>query len=99
MEARNVGCTLHAADAGCGRTVTMLLWRGNRHRPHASEIEMKSAETTAHTLKIGLGPVAEIQRPEEIAGAFSMLAKEAAVDGVLVVGGTMVFANRAELEG
>jgi putative ABC transport system substrate-binding protein len=28
-----------------------------------------------------------------------MLAKEAAVDGVFVVGGTMVFANRAELEG
>ena len=41
--------------------------------------------------------MAEVQRPEEIAGAFATLAKEAAVDGVLVIGGTMIFANRAEL--
>jgi putative ABC transport system substrate-binding protein len=66
-------------------------------RAHAREIEMTSAETTARALNIELGPVAEVQRPEEIAGAFATLAKEAAVDGVLVIGGTMIFANRAEL--
>jgi putative ABC transport system substrate-binding protein len=66
-------------------------------RPHAREIEMKSAETTAHALNIELGPVAEVQRPEDIAGAFTTVAKEAAVGGVLVIGGTMVFTNRAEL--
>ena len=66
-------------------------------RPHARETDMKSAETTAHALNMELEPVVEVQRLEEIAGAFAMLAKEAAVDGVLVMGGTMVFANRAEL--
>jgi putative ABC transport system substrate-binding protein len=35
-------------------------------RPHPREIEMKSAETAAHALNVGLGPVAEVQRPEEI---------------------------------
>ena len=56
---------------------------------------MKSAETTARALNVGLGPIVEVRRAEEIAGAFAAIAKEA--DGVLVVGGTMVFANRAEL--
>jgi putative ABC transport system substrate-binding protein len=66
-------------------------------RPRAREIEMKSAETAARALNIGLGPVAEVQRPEEIAGAFATITKEAATDGVLVISGTMIFANRAEL--
>jgi putative ABC transport system substrate-binding protein len=38
-------------------------------RPQAREIEMKFAETTAHALNVGLGPIVEVRRPEEIAGA------------------------------
>ena len=33
-QAHNVGCGLPIADAGCGRMVTTLLWRGDRHRRH-----------------------------------------------------------------
>src|SRR5215831_19634067 len=31
MKARNGGCRLQIADAGCGRTLEMLLWRGDRY--------------------------------------------------------------------
>jgi putative tryptophan/tyrosine transport system substrate-binding protein len=65
-------------------------------RPHAREIEMKSAEMTARALNIALAPVVEVQRPEEIAGAIAARANEA-MDGVFLIGGTMFFANRAEL--
>jgi putative ABC transport system substrate-binding protein len=67
-------------------------------RPQARKIlQMNSLETAARALSIGLGPVVDVQGPEEITAAFAAITKEGAAGGVFVLGGTMLFANRAEL--
>lgn len=65
--------------------------------PPSRQLEMNSAETTARLLNIRLAAVAEVRRPDEIAGAFAAVTQAGTVDGVLQLGGTMIFANRAEL--
>jgi putative tryptophan/tyrosine transport system substrate-binding protein len=65
-------------------------------RPLVRQTEMNAVEAAAQALSIQLQPLVEVQSPGELAQAFATVTGEGA-DGVFAVGGTMFFANRAQL--
>ena len=60
------------------------------------QTEVKALAAAAQALSIRLQPLVEVQRPGELEQAFATITGERA-DGVLLIGGTMFFANRALL--
>jgi putative ABC transport system substrate-binding protein len=64
-------------------------------RSLARQTEMNALEAAAQALSIRLQPLVEVQSPGELAEAFATITGERA-DGVIAIGGTMFFANRAQ---
>jgi putative ABC transport system substrate-binding protein len=64
-------------------------------RPLARQTEMIALEAAAQAQSIRLQPLVEVQSPGELAQAFATITGERA-DGVIAIGGTMFFANRAQ---